>query len=40
MYRFGPDHFDMKKFFDANYDKFEIFVFEHLNRQDNTWMTE
>ena len=40
VYRFGDDHFDMKKFFDANIDRFDIFVFEHLNEQDSTWKAE
>eukprot|EP00041_Stephanoeca_diplocostata_P028814 m.833253 g.833253 ORF g.833253 m.833253 type:complete len:339 (+) comp23442_c0_seq5:451-1467(+) len=35
VYRFGA--IDMKKFFDANIDKFDIFVFENLNPDDNTW---
>lgn len=36
-YRFGAEYFDMKKFFDHNIDKFDIFVFEKLNPEDHTW---
>jgi hypothetical protein len=37
VYRMGAKHFDMKKFFDANIDKFDIFVYENLNPEDHTW---
>jgi hypothetical protein len=40
VYRFGPNHFDMKKFFDANIDRFDIFVFHNLNADDHTWKAE
>ena len=40
QYKFGEDYFDMKKFFDANYNQFEIFVYTNLNKDDLTWMEE
>ena len=40
QYKFGEGYFDMKKFFDANYDKFEIFVYTNLNKDDTTWMED
>ena len=40
VYRHGKDFFDMKKFFDANIDKFDIFVYENLNPDDATWTAD
>eukprot|EP00040_Diaphanoeca_grandis_P019148 m.100896 g.100896 ORF g.100896 m.100896 type:complete len:653 (+) comp27284_c0_seq1:96-2054(+) len=37
VYRHHPDAFNMKQFFDANIDKFDIFVYENLNAEDSTW---
>ena len=37
VYRHGADFFDMRAFFDANIDKFDIFVFENLNADDSSW---
>lgn len=40
VYRHGKDYFDMKKFFDANIDKFDIHVYENLNPDDSTWVND
>ena len=37
VYRHGADFFDMKKFFDANIDKFDIFVYEDVNPELYPW---
>eukprot|EP00039_Didymoeca_costata_P011170 m.155089 g.155089 ORF g.155089 m.155089 type:complete len:707 (-) comp15087_c0_seq2:60-2180(-) len=37
VYRHGSDFFDMRKFFDANIDKFNIYVYENLNPEDPSW---
>ena len=40
VYRHGKDFFDMKRFFDANIDKFDIHVYENLNPDDSTWVND
>lgn len=37
VYRHGAKFFNMKTFFDANIDKFDIFVYENLNPDDPSW---
>ena len=37
VYQLGSDNYQMLSFFDANYDRFPIFVFENLNEDDPTW---
>lgn len=37
IYRIGPEFYNMKEFFDANIDQHDIFVFESLNADDNSW---
>eukprot|EP00054_Salpingoeca_dolichothecata_P029263 m.229359 g.229359 ORF g.229359 m.229359 type:complete len:477 (+) comp26440_c0_seq1:751-2181(+) len=37
VYRLGAEFFSMRTFLDANIDRFDIFVFDGMNPEDNTW---